>query len=73
MLWPSKDSSIVEIETYIAQTIIQMNRINKPRSISGNIQLGNSMISGTAYFEKLLQFKISYINIVRKVMGQIIL
>ena len=53
----SRDSPIREIENYIAQTIIQMSRINKPLSISGCIQLANSMISGTAYFEKLVEFK----------------
>ena len=53
----SRDSPIAEIESYIAQTIIQMSRINKALSISGCFQLAISMISGTAYFDKLVQFK----------------
>ena len=50
-------SPIANAEKYIAETIIQMAKIKRPLSVSTCIQFADSMISGTAHQQKLVQFK----------------
>ena len=53
----SHHSPIEGAEKHIAETIIQMSKINKPLSSSACIQLANSMIRGSTYQKRLREFK----------------